>query len=38
MAASPQQARLLFGFEPADWLLLVGGVALSAIFAVVFVL
>jgi hypothetical protein len=28
---------LLFGFEAADWLLLVGGVALSAVFAAVFV-
>ncbi len=37
MAGSPEQARLLFGFETADWLLLVAGVTLSAVFAAVFI-
>ncbi len=36
--SSRGQARLLFGFEPADWLFLIGGVALLAGFAAVFVL
>jgi hypothetical protein len=38
MSSSLQQTRLLFGFEPADWLFLVGGVALVTVFAAVFVL
>ena len=38
MSSSLEQARLLFGFEPADWLFLVGGVALVTVFAAVFVL
>jgi hypothetical protein len=37
MRGSPEQVRLLLGFEATDWLLLVGGVALSAVFAAIFV-
>ncbi len=32
---SGEQARLL-GLEAADWLLLIGGIVLAAIFAVIF--
>jgi hypothetical protein len=28
--------RVLFGFEPMDWLFLAGGVALSGVFAALF--
>jgi hypothetical protein len=38
MLGSPKRARLLFGFEPADWLLLAGGIALAAVVAAVLVL
>ncbi len=38
MPGSPEQARILFGFEAADWLFLAGGVALVTVFAAVFVL
>jgi hypothetical protein len=33
-----QEARLLFGFEPADWLFLAGGIALTTVVAAVLVL
>ena len=33
--ASREQTRLL-GFEAGDWLLLIGGIVLAAIFAVIF--
>jgi hypothetical protein len=36
MSGFPQRSRLLFGFEPSDWLLLAGGVALAALVAAVF--
>jgi hypothetical protein len=35
MSSSPEQVRILFGFEPADWLFLAGGVALAAVVAAV---
>jgi hypothetical protein len=38
MSGYPEQVRLLFGFEAADWLFLVAGVALVTAFAAVFVL
>jgi len=38
MSGSPEQARILYGFEAADWLFLVVGVALVTAFAAVFVL
>jgi hypothetical protein len=38
MSSSPEQVRILFGFEAADWLFLAGGVALVTVFAAVFVL
>jgi hypothetical protein len=37
MSDSPERTRLVFGFEAADWLFLVGGVALTAVVAAVFV-
>ncbi len=37
MSSSPEQARILFGFEAADWLFLAVGVALTAIVAAVIV-
>jgi hypothetical protein len=33
MSSSRRQARLLFGFEPIDWLFLAGGIALAAVVA-----
>jgi hypothetical protein len=38
MSGSPEQARILFGFEAGDWLYLAGGVALTAVIAAVFAL
>ena len=35
MSSSSGQAKLLFGFEPVDWLFLAGGVALTAVVAAV---
>jgi len=35
---SNSRRRLLFGFDPSDWLYLASGVALVALFAAVFVL
>jgi len=37
MSGYPEQARLLFGFEAADWLFLAGGVALTAVVAAMIV-
>ncbi len=37
MSSSPEQARILFGFETADWLFLAGGIALTAVVAAVIV-
>jgi len=37
MSGSPRQARLLFGFDAAEWLFLVAGVALTTVVAAVFV-
>ena len=34
--ADPQEQARLLGLDAADWLLLVGGIVLAAIFAVVF--
>ncbi len=33
---SSSRTRLLFGFEPIDWLFLAGGIALAAVIAAVF--
>jgi len=33
MSGSPQQRRLLFGFEAADWLFLACGIVLVAVVA-----
>jgi hypothetical protein len=38
MSSFSERPRLLFGFEAADWLFLVAGVALVTVFAAVFVL
>jgi len=35
MSSSPERVRLLFGFDPADWLFLAGGIALVAVIAAV---
>jgi hypothetical protein len=37
MSASSEQVRLLFGFEPVDWLFLAGGIALAAFITAVLV-
>jgi len=37
MSGYPEQVRLLFGFEAADWLFLAGGVALTAVVAAMIV-
>ncbi len=34
--ADPQEQTRLLGLDTADWLLLVGGIVLAAIFAIVF--
>jgi len=35
MSGSPERVRLLFGFEPVDWLFLAGGIALAAVITAV---
>jgi hypothetical protein len=37
MSISSKQVRLLFGFEPIDWLFLAGGIALTAVVAAMLV-
>ena len=34
MSSSSKQARLLFGFEPIDWVFLAGSIALAAVVPV----
>ncbi len=37
MSISSKQVRLLFGFEPIDWLFLAGGITLTAVVAAMLV-